>query len=80
MFNSTFGISIVCEESSIDVDNDWVVVNVYPMMKGKKKKTCKQPMGGSKQGGKCKYCKKSNHPKDMCFWNLNNIDNKLKEK
>ncbi len=23
---------------------------------------------------------KSNHPKDKCFWNLNNIDNKLEGK
>jgi hypothetical protein len=49
-------------------------------MKGDKKKIEKQPIWGSKQGEKeIHYYIKSNHSKDKCFWNLNDLGN-LKEK
>jgi hypothetical protein len=51
------------------------------MMKGKKKKKKLLTNNISKLGEKeCQYCNKSNIEKMKCFWNLNNLENKLKEK
>jgi hypothetical protein len=71
---------IVCEESSINVDGNMVIQNVYPIMKGEKKKVDKQQANTNKSKEKeCQYCKKSNHQEYKCFWNLDNSKNKLKE-
>ncbi len=37
-------------------------------------------MIGKMMKNECQYCQKSNHSKEKCFWNPNNLDNKLKEK
>jgi len=57
---------IICQESPLDSNYNKVILDVYPIMKGNKKKTNKQPIiGGNKQRGKkLKYCKKSNHLKN----------------
>jgi hypothetical protein len=49
-------------------------------MKGEKKKVEKPLANASKLGEECQYCKKSNHQENKCFWNPNNLNNKLKEK
>jgi len=73
--------TIICEESFIDADNNKVILNIYPMMKGEKKKVEKLPTNIRKSREKeCQYCKKSNHQEEKCFWNPNNLENKLKEK
>jgi hypothetical protein len=72
---------IICEESSIDVDGNRVILNVYPMMTGEKKKVEKFPTNASKLGEKeCRYSKKFNHQGKKCFWNPNNPKKKLKKK
>jgi hypothetical protein len=51
------------------------------MMKGEKKKVKKPTGTTSKLGEKeCQFSKKTNHQKKKCFWNPNNLENKLKEK
>jgi hypothetical protein len=48
---------------------------------GSKEKGGKTPSNANKLGEKeGQYCKKSNHQKKKCFWNLDNPKNKLKEK
>jgi hypothetical protein len=37
-------------------------------------------MIGKMMENECQYCKKINHSKEKCFWNPNNLDNKLQEK
>ncbi len=49
------------------------------MMKGENKKVEKNSANKARDK-ECQYCKKSNHPKEKCFWNPNNSENKLKEK
>jgi hypothetical protein len=74
-------VIIICEESFIDVDDNMVILNVYPMMKGEKKKVEKQQANTNKTREKeCQYCKKSNHQEYKSFWNPDNLENKLKEK
>jgi hypothetical protein len=58
-----------------------IVIRSYWMYiqwwKDKSKKQGKNPTIGNKQGKKeCWYYKKSNHPKDKCFWSPNNPYNK----
>jgi hypothetical protein len=36
-------VTIICEESSMNVNDNLVILNVYPMMKGEKKKV-KKPL------------------------------------
>jgi len=74
-------VVVIYEESFIDVDGKKVILNVYSVMKGEKKKVEKPLANVSKLREKeCQYCKKSNHQKEKCFWNPNNLKNKLKEK
>jgi hypothetical protein len=71
---------VICEKNSTNAYGNQVLLDVYPMMKGDKKKIEKQFAWGSKQGEKeIHYYIKSSHLKDKCFWNLNNLGN-LKEK
>ncbi len=57
-------VAIIYEESFIDVDNKKVILNVYSMMKGEKKKVKKPLTNASKLKEKeCQYCKKFNHQK-----------------
>jgi hypothetical protein len=72
--------TIICEENSTNVDGNKVILDVYSMMKGEKKKVEKPLANASKLGEECQYCKKSNHQEKKCFWNPNNPNNKLKEK
>jgi hypothetical protein len=52
-------VVIICEESFIDVDGNMVILNVYPMMKGEKKKVEKQQANTNKTREKeWQYCKK----------------------
>ncbi len=56
------------------------IQDIYPMMKGEKKKVEKPLANANKSGEKeCQYCKKSNHEKKKCFGNPNNPKNKLKK-
>lgn len=72
---------IIYEENSTNADNNKVILDIYPMMKGENKKVEKNSANANKARDKeCQYCKKSNHPKEKCFWNPNNLKNKLKEK
>jgi hypothetical protein len=73
-------VAIICEESSTNVDNNKVILDVYPMMKGEKKKVEKLVANPNKSREECQYCKKSNQQKKKLFWNPNNLENKLKEK
>jgi hypothetical protein len=74
-------VTIICEESSMNANGNWVILDVYPMMKGEKKKVKKPSTTTRKLGEKeCQFCKKTNHQKEKCFWNPNNLENKLKEK
>jgi hypothetical protein len=74
-------VIIICEESSIDVDGNSVILDIYPMMKGEKKKVEKPLINANKSKEKeFQYWKKSNRQKKKCFWNPNNPKNKLKEK
>jgi len=43
-----FEVAIIYEESFIDVDNKKVILDVYSMMKGEKKKVEKPPTNASK--------------------------------
>jgi len=70
---------MICEENSTDANDNQVILNVYPMMKGEKKKMEKLTKNASKSKEKeCQYYKKS--IKKRWFWNPNNPKNKLKEK
>ncbi len=74
-------LTIICEESFTNVDGNRVILDVYPMMKGKRKKVEKLPTNANKSGEKeCQYSKKYNHQEEKYFWNPNNPKNKLKEK
>jgi len=73
-------VTIICEESSMNVNDNLVILNVYPMMKGEKKKVKKPLATIRKSREECQFCRKSNHQKEKCFWNPNNLENKLKEK
>jgi hypothetical protein len=73
-------VAIVCEESSTNANNNRVILDVYPIMKGEKKKVEKPMANVSKSREECQYCKKFNHPEKKFFWNPNNLENKLKEK
>jgi len=74
------GVAVICEESSTYAYGNRVKLDVYPMMKGKKKKVEKLLANANKSWEECQYSKKSNHQENKCFWNLNNPNNKLKEK
>jgi hypothetical protein len=53
---------VIYEESSIYVDGNRVILDVYIMMKGEKKKVKKPLANANKLGEKeCQYCRKSNH-------------------
>jgi hypothetical protein len=53
---------VIYEESSIYVDGNRVILDVYIMMKGEKKKVKKPSANANKLGEKeCQYGKKSNH-------------------
>jgi hypothetical protein len=55
---------MICEESSINVDDNWAIININLMMKGEKKKVEKPIANENKLRGKeWQYCKKSNHKK-----------------
>jgi hypothetical protein len=72
-------VAIICEESSMNVNGDFVILNVYPMMKGEKK--VKKPSAITRKSREeCQFCRKPNHKKEKCFWNPNNLENKLKGK
>lgn len=72
---------IICEENSIDIDGNRVILNVYPMMTtGEKKKVEKLPTNASKLGEECKYSKKFNHQGKKYFWNPYNPKKKQKKK
>jgi hypothetical protein len=52
--------SMICEENSGDVNDNQVILNVYPMMKEEKKKMEKLTKNASKSKEKeCQYYKKS---------------------
>jgi hypothetical protein len=73
--------AVTCKESSTDVDENKVILDVYPMMKGEKKKTKKTtPLATKFTEKEFQYCKRSNHQEEKCFWNPNNLENRLKEK
>jgi hypothetical protein len=80
MLSQHLEVIIICEESSMNVNNNFVILNVYPMMKGEKKKVKKPSTTTRKSREECQFCRKSNHQKEKCFWNPNNLKNKLKEK
>jgi hypothetical protein len=43
-------LAIICQEIPLDANHNQVILDVYPIMKGDKKKTKKQPViGGNKQ-------------------------------
>jgi len=70
---------VIHEKNSTNAYGNQVLLDVYLMMKGDKKKIEKQFAQGSKQGEKyIHYYIKFSHSKDKCFWNLNNLSN-LKE-
>ncbi len=73
-------VAVICEESSTHAYGNRVILDVYPMMKGEKRKVEKLPTNASKSWEECQYSKKSNHQEENCFWNPNNPNNKLKEK
>lgn len=51
---------MICEENSTDANDNQVILNVYPMMKGEKKKMEKLTKNASKSKEKeCQYYKKS---------------------
>jgi hypothetical protein len=53
---------VICEENFTDVDDNMVILNIYPMMNGENKRVKKLPTSASKLGEKeCQYRKKSNH-------------------
>lgn len=53
---------VICEENSIYADGNRVILDVYLMMKGEKKKVKKPSANANKLGEKeFQYCKKSNH-------------------
>jgi hypothetical protein len=71
---------VFCEKNSTNAYGNQVLLDVYPIIKGDKKKIEKQFAHGSKQGEKdIHYYIKFSHSKAKCFWNLNNLSN-LKEK
>jgi hypothetical protein len=52
--------TMICEENSTDANDNQVILNVYPMMKGEKKKMEKLTKNASKSKEKeCQYYKKS---------------------
>ncbi len=54
--------TIIYEENSTDADGNMVILDVYPMMKGEKKKVEKPLANANKLGEKeCQYWKKFNH-------------------
>jgi hypothetical protein len=60
--------TIIYEESSIDANDNKVILNVCPMMKGERNKVDKPLANANKLGEKeCQYCKKCNHQKEKCF-------------
>jgi hypothetical protein len=69
---------MIYEENSTNIDGNWAIININPMMKEEKK--VEKPITNVKKLGEkeCQYCKKSNHKK-KCFWNPNNWKNKLKQ-
>jgi hypothetical protein len=69
-------LTMICEESSTNVDGNRVILNVYPMMKREKKKVEKPISNTSKSREECQYCKKTNHQEKKCFQNPNNLENK----
>jgi hypothetical protein len=51
---------MICEENSINANDNWVILNVYPIMKGEKRKMEKPTTNASKSKEKeCQYYKKS---------------------
>ncbi len=48
-------ITIICEESSMNANGNWVILDVYPMMKGEKKKVNKPSAITSKSREKESY-------------------------
>jgi hypothetical protein len=72
---------VVCEKKSTYVDDNKVILDMHQLMKGDFFKMEKPPIMISKMmENECQYCQRSNHSKEKCFWNPNNLDNKLKEK
>ncbi len=66
-----FEFAMICEENSINVDGNWVILNVYPMMKREKKKVENPIANTSKSREKeCQYCKKTNHWERSVFGTL----------
>jgi hypothetical protein len=57
-------VVVICEESSTYANGNMVILDVYPMTKGKKKKVEKLPTNANKpREKKCQYSKKFNHKK-----------------
>jgi hypothetical protein len=55
-------VAVICEESSTYANGDLVILDVYPMMKGEKKKIENLPTNANKpREKKCQYSKKINH-------------------
>jgi hypothetical protein len=52
---------VICEKSFTNVDGNRVILDVYPIMKGEKKKVEKPLANASKSREECQYCKKINH-------------------
>jgi hypothetical protein len=72
---------VICEEISTNANSNRVILDIYPTMKGEKKKVDKPITNASKSREKeCQYYKKYNHQEKKCFWNPNKLKNKLKEK
>jgi len=74
-------LMVVCEKKSTYVDDNKVILDMHQLMKGDFVKMKKPPIMISKMmKNECQYCQRSNHSKEKCFWNPNNLDKKLKEK
>jgi hypothetical protein len=46
--NLAFGVIVIYEEISTNVNGNWVILDIYPMMKGEKKKVNKPTTNASK--------------------------------
>jgi hypothetical protein len=70
--------TIIYEENPINANNNMVILDIYPIMKGDNKKVEENSANANKTKDKqCQYCKKSKHQKEKCLWNLNNSEKKI---
>jgi len=54
-------VVVIYEENFIDANGNKVILKIYPIMKGEKKKVEKPLTNASKWREECQYCKKFNH-------------------